>query len=371
MDPTQLRWIRTIACLAATLGLVGCGTTRSSDTLRTATEQLLVSDAVDRAIQSVNLTPLAGQTVYLDDSRMADVVDKNYIVSTLRQHMLASGCILRDSRDQADFVVEARAGAVGTDRSDLLFGIPATNVPQLVPLQGVPTAIPEVPLAKRRDQRGVAKISMFAYQRQTGKPVWQSGLAIQESSSNDVWLFGTGPFQHGTIYQTPTIVAQSGKAQSDKTDKKNQSVAASHPDKSTVVDLSSAATFASPDRLAKEVHRLPAAAPDAVAAAPATKNPAPSTIATPSTAGSPSKAAAASPGSGAVAATAGDSQSDAKLPEVMVQLKKADPAAAAPKPIAKPSETLSARNLANKPTDSSLSHPTDPTALPRPQFDSL
>ena len=36
------------------LGFVGCGTTRSSDTLRTATEQLLISDAVDRAIQSVN-----------------------------------------------------------------------------------------------------------------------------------------------------------------------------------------------------------------------------------------------------------------------------------------------------------------------------
>lgn len=346
------------------LGLVGCGTTRSSDTLRTATEQLLISDAVDRAIQAVNLTPLAGQTVYLDDSRLADVVDKNYIVSTLRQHMLASGCILRDSRDQADFVVEARAGAVGTDRNDLLFGIPATNVPQLVPLQGVPTAIPEVPLAKRRDQRGVAKISMFAYQRQTGKPVWQSGLAIHESSSNDVWLFGTGPFQHGTIYEAPTVAAQASKTKSDKTDKKSQSVAESRLGKSAVVDLSSEATFASPDRLAKEVHRLPAAATDAVAAAPATKTPTASTTAAPPAAGSSPKAA--------VAATAGDAQADAKLPEVMVQLKKPDPAPApAPKPIAKPSETLSARSLPSKSTDSSLSHPTDPTALPQPRFDSL
>src|SRR5438874_450614 len=33
--------------------LVGCGTTRSSDTTRTATEQLLISDAIDRAVQSV------------------------------------------------------------------------------------------------------------------------------------------------------------------------------------------------------------------------------------------------------------------------------------------------------------------------------
>jgi hypothetical protein len=365
MDPNQLRWIRTAACLGALGLLAGCGTTRSSDTLRTATEQLLVSDAVDRAIQSVNLTPLAGQTVYLDDSRMADVVDKNYIVSTLRQHMLASGCILRDSRDQADFVIEARAGAVGTDRNDLLFGIPATNVPQLVPLQGVPTAIPEVPLAKRRDQRGVAKISMFAYQRQTGRPVWQSGLAIQESSSNDVWLFGTGPFQHGTIYQAPTIVAQADKSQSGKADKSGKSIAASPSGKASVVDLSTAATFASPDRLAKEVHRLPAAAPDAVAATPATKNP------TQVAAVSPTKTTVTSPGSSAVATTTADSPTDAKMPEVMVPIKKADPAVAAAKPIAKPSETLSARNLPGKTTDSSLSHPTDPTTLPQPRFDSL
>ena len=167
-------------CLAASaLAILGCGTTRSSDTARTATEQLLISDAVDRAIQSVSFAPLAGQTVYLDDSKLSDVVDKNYIVSTLRQHMLASGCILRDTRDQADFVVEARAGAVGTDRNDLLFGIPATNVPQILPVQGVPAAIPEVPLAKRRDQRGVAKISMFAYQRQTGT----AGVAIGPGGS--------------------------------------------------------------------------------------------------------------------------------------------------------------------------------------------
>ena len=120
----SIRFLSRSASRPALLAILGCGTTRSSDTARTATEQLLISDAVDRAIQSVSFAPLAGQTVYLDDSKLSDVVDKNYIVSTLRQHMLASGCILRDTRDQADFVVEARAGAVGTDRNDLLFGIP-------------------------------------------------------------------------------------------------------------------------------------------------------------------------------------------------------------------------------------------------------
>ncbi len=233
--------------------LVGCGTTRSTDTARTATEQLLISDAIDRAVQSVHFGVLAGQTVYLDDSEMGDVVDREYLVSTLRQHLLASGCILRNRRDEADFVVEARVGAIGTDRNDLLFGIPATNVPQILPLQGVPSAIPEVPLAKRRDQRGIAKIAVFAYHRATGNPVWQSGIAHTESSSNDVWILGAGPFQRGTIYDGTEFA---GKPLRDEE-------VAEGPARSKV-GLAQEMTFTSPDRIAKEPPRLPEAAKSAV-----------------------------------------------------------------------------------------------------------
>jgi hypothetical protein len=188
--------------------LVGCGTTRSTDTGRTATEQLLISDAIDRAVQTVDFVALRGQTVYLDDSRLGDAVDRGYLVSTLRQHLLASGCALRDKAEDAEFIVEARAGAIGTDRNDLLFGVPSMNVPQLLPAQPTPAAIPEIPLAKRRDQRGVAKIAVFAYHRRTGAPVWQSGLAQRESSSNDVWILGAGPFQRGTIYAGTEFAGQ-------------------------------------------------------------------------------------------------------------------------------------------------------------------
>ncbi len=190
---------------AVAIPLAGCGTTRSTDTNRTATEQLLVSDAIDRAVQTMSLQTLAGQTVYFDDSKLGDVVDKNYLISTLRQHLLANGCKLRDQRDQADFVVEARAGAVGTDRNDLLFGLPSINVPAIPLVQPVPAAIPEIPIAKRKDQRGVAKIAVFAYHRQTGAPVWQSGIVHEESSANDVWILGAGPFQRGTIYDGTTF----------------------------------------------------------------------------------------------------------------------------------------------------------------------
>lgn len=233
-----------IALAACALQLAGCGTTRSSDTTRTATEQLLISDAIDRAVQTVHFQTLAGQSVYLDDSRLGDVVDRNYLVSTLRQHLLASGCALRDQRDQADFVVEARAGAIGTDRNDLLFGVPSMNVPQIMPLQPIPAAIPEVPIAKRRDQRGIAKIAVFAYHRETGTPVWQSGAAHQESSANDVWILGAGPFQRGTIYEGTAFAGNALGNEESKDDR--------GPRRHLPIDLARENTFTPPRQLAQQ-----------------------------------------------------------------------------------------------------------------------
>ena len=273
--PRPLRCKFVLTCVAvAIVGplLAGCGTTRSSDTIRTATEQLLISDAIDRAVQTVNFEPLRGQTVFLDDQRLADVVDRNYLVSTLRQHLLASGCLLRDKRDDADFVVEARAGAVGTDRNDLLFGVPSMNVPQIMPLQPVPAAIPEIPFAKRRDQHGIAKIAVFAYHRESGVPVWQSGLAHQESSANDVWILGAGPFQRGTIYDGTEFAGKTLH---------NEMPPGNHiPTPRPLVNLAREKTYNSPNQLVHPPARLPTpdqgvvpaahqAAPPAVAAQPA------------------------------------------------------------------------------------------------------
>jgi hypothetical protein len=178
----------------------GCGTTKWSDTARTATEQMLISTAVDRAVDHMNFRPLAGKSVFFDTTYLSGIVDQNYLVGTLRQHMLSQGCILKVDRDQADYVVEARAGAVGTDHHDVLIGVPAISVPTGGMVAGVPSAIPEIPFAKTTDQRGVVKLAAFAYNQRTGQAVWQSGVIPVVSNAKDTWFLGTGPFQRGTIY---------------------------------------------------------------------------------------------------------------------------------------------------------------------------
>jgi hypothetical protein len=208
MHSLSLRLLWTLCAVAALC--TGCGTTRRSDTVRTATEQMLLSDAVDRAVSRIDFGLLAGKEVYFDNTYLGSTVDKEYITSTLRQHMLACGCILKDKKEDAELVVEARAGAVGTDRHDLLFGTPATSVSlgALSPLPGTPTQVPEIALAKRTDQMGIAKIAVFAYERATGVPVWQSGTDAVASRARDLWVFGTGPFQRGSIYDGPKFAGE-------------------------------------------------------------------------------------------------------------------------------------------------------------------
>lgn len=198
-----LRWIVGFAILSC----IGCGTTRTTDTTRAATEMLLVSQAVDRAVGQIDFTPMKGKAVYLDVAMIdSTVVDKGYLISSVRQQLLAHGANVMEEKRDAVYVVEARVGAVGTDRHSLLFGSPQITVPAIVP--GIPTSIPEIALYKRTDQKGVAKLAVFAYNRVTGRAVWQSGLVEDVSRLKDRWVLGSGPYSTGTIRQNTELAGE-------------------------------------------------------------------------------------------------------------------------------------------------------------------
>jgi hypothetical protein len=193
--------------------VTGCGTTQS----QMATQQLLMSDAVDRAVAKIDFEPLAGKKVFFDDRYMLNIkglgfVNSEYIVSALRQQMFAAGCRLQQDSQTADVIVEARVGGLGTDGHEVTYGIPPSKT-----LSSAASAIPNVPdvpmfpeisFAKRNDQMGAAKVAVFAYERETRDPLWQSGTSIARSDAKDVWIFGAGPFQNGTIYKGPRFAGQ-------------------------------------------------------------------------------------------------------------------------------------------------------------------
>src|SRR5689334_8524813 len=83
----------------------GCATSRTSDTSRTAIEQLLISNAVDQALSKFDFAPLAGRTIFLQEKNM-DGVDKNYVLASVRHRILATGGKLADKEESADAIME-------------------------------------------------------------------------------------------------------------------------------------------------------------------------------------------------------------------------------------------------------------------------
>jgi len=190
----HIRWALFCCTIAV---LAGCGTTRWTDTPRTATEQLVIADAIDQAVSELDFSVLAGSKVFLDTSNLDAQTHRGYLVGALRQQLLVNGCRLAKSRDDAEYIVEARCGAIGTDRHDLMFGLPQITLPSFVPAPGLPAQIPELVLAKKTKQIGVVRLSVFVYAAKTGQGVWQSGLAQKSSIASNFWILGAGPFERG------------------------------------------------------------------------------------------------------------------------------------------------------------------------------
>lgn len=176
---------------------VGCGSTRMTNTARTGTEQLLLTNSWDQALRQVDFRPLIGVPVFLDTTHV-EAVDKGWVTSSLRQALLSQGVLLRETKEDAQWVVEARTGAYGTDDSQLLIGVPQMNIPMTIP--GIPAGnVPEVPLIKKSDQQAVTKLALFAYDRASGQLVWNSGTVLGTSDDKNVHIGGLGPFQSGSL----------------------------------------------------------------------------------------------------------------------------------------------------------------------------
>lgn len=194
-----------IASAVALPWTVGCGTTRITDTSRTATEQLLISTAIDEATDQIDFSPLTGKTAFFDSSYLDDTVERQYVTDRIRQRMISQGCILKERMADATYVVEARAGAIGTDRDEKLVGIPAAGFNMSARWRkGEPSSLSTLALVKSTNQKGVAKIGCFAYKRETGQAFWQSGTAPVTVNARQSWFLGVGPFLRGSLYdRTP------------------------------------------------------------------------------------------------------------------------------------------------------------------------
>lgn len=192
----QRRHVFWLVCFVVLTSHSGCGTVKTTGTARTGTEQLLLTNAWDSALQKVDFRPLTGVPVYLDTTNVT-AVDQGWVVSSLRQAMLSQGVLLRTKPEQAQWVLEARVGAYGTDDYNWMIGVPQTSIPMVAGLGG--GTIPKMPVIENSKQQAVAKLALFAYDRASGQIVWNSGTMLATANAKDVFVAGIGPIQSGSI----------------------------------------------------------------------------------------------------------------------------------------------------------------------------
>lgn len=180
-----------LAIAALVIALAGCTTTSTTNTARTSTEQLLVSNAIDTALDKVNFTPFAGSKVFLEE-KYIDGVDTKYLVASVRHRVLHAGATLVDKADDADVVLELRNGGVGTASQDAYIGTPQIGLPGML-------SLPEVKLIERKRQQGAAKIGLVAYDARSKQILGGGGVALSRSDDSNWFVVGVGPWQTGSM----------------------------------------------------------------------------------------------------------------------------------------------------------------------------
>jgi hypothetical protein len=176
--------------LLGALALSGCSTMRETQPDRSAREQLLISTAADRAAERLNLKIPDGTKLFVDAQYM-EGTDSKYAVAAVRDRLLRNGAQLAEKREQADAVVEVRAGALSIDEQKMLVGIPSWDVP--VPLAGGAFKIPEIALYGENERVGIAKLAATSYAVADGKLIDSSGpqFGYAHETEKTVLLFLT------------------------------------------------------------------------------------------------------------------------------------------------------------------------------------
>jgi hypothetical protein len=166
-------------------------------TPRTGTEQLLLSGTWDDALYHIDFSPLAGRRAFLDPQYVA-VVDKEYVVSSIRRTMAEQGVLLENNKDKADVIVEASFGAYGTDERDRKFGLPGLAIaPSLATGATVTSTGSSTSLTfkETNQQDAVVKARMFAYEPKSGRLVWETAPLLNAQGVRDHFVMGAGPYR--------------------------------------------------------------------------------------------------------------------------------------------------------------------------------
>ena len=176
------------------VSIAGCAMAREpSKTPRTAIEQLLLAQAIDRSLRDLRVPIPDGSTVALDVAGFSNYTlvgtdatastgavygspsDLAYARDVVAGRLGELGHRILSSPEGAGYRIKVIVQALGTEQGDTFFGMPAVQSVL------IPFALPELTLYREQDQMGYMRYSLNVYEAASGRLVrstpWYLGTA--------------------------------------------------------------------------------------------------------------------------------------------------------------------------------------------------
>ena len=143
------------------------------------------------------------------------VVDKDWIISSIRRTMAEQGLLLENNKDKAQVILEVGVRGVwhGRARSQVWPAGVQHCTRRLTTGAAVSSSDSSTSLtfSETNQQDAVVKASLFAYEAKTGRLVWESAPLFNAQGVRDHFVMGSGPYRLSSrpeVAQYPERIAE-------------------------------------------------------------------------------------------------------------------------------------------------------------------
>ena len=184
------------------MGLISaCSTTQKvTNSARTATEQLLISEAISRSLPKQIDSPLPmpkGAIIKLDVTGLTP--DKDMAKSVVAAWLGLLGYVVQDGAEKATYRINVVIDSLGSEVGNTFFGIP--------PIQAslIPISLPELALFKADLQGGYARFHLDVFEMPSGRFIASSAPFIADTYYNAYTLLFLISFHRTDLDSPPKI----------------------------------------------------------------------------------------------------------------------------------------------------------------------
>ena len=196
------KMVKALCLGVALVGLLSaCSTTQKiTNSLRTATEQLLISEAAIRSLpkQPASSLPIPqGATVKLDVSGIS--ADKDILRGIITGWLGQQGYTAQEGTENATYRINVVVNSLGTELGNTFFGIP--------PIQGslIPISLPELAFYKAEYQTGYASYHFDIFELPSGRFVGSSSPFLADTFYNAYTVLFLFTFKRTDLVSPPLL----------------------------------------------------------------------------------------------------------------------------------------------------------------------